>query len=64
MGAAARLLTDGKRNGAGGGLSAQSVRNVHTTIQGALSDAERRGIVVRNVADLADAPQPAAPADP
>ena len=47
----ARLLTDGKRNGEGGGLSAQSVRNVHITIQGALSDAERKGTVVRNVAD-------------
>ena len=52
----ARLLTDGKRNGEGGGLSAQSVRSVHITIQGALSDAERKGTVVRNVADLADAP--------
>ena len=52
----ARLLTEGKRNGEGGGLSAQSVRNVHITIQGALSDAERKGTVVRNVADLADAP--------
>ena len=52
----ARLLTDGKRNGAGGGLSAQTVRNVHVTIQGALSDAERKGTVMRNVADLADAP--------
>ena len=51
----ARLLTDGKRNGAGGGLSAQTVRNVHVTIQGALSDAERKGTVMRNVADLADA---------
>ncbi len=52
----ARLLTEGKRNGSGGGLSAQTVRNVHITIQGALSDAERKGTVVRNVADLADAP--------
>ncbi len=52
----ARLLTEGKRNGTGGGLSAQTVRNVHITIQGALSDAERKGTVVRNVADLADAP--------
>ena len=60
----ARLLTDGKRNGEGGGLSAQSVRNVHITIQGALSDAERKGTVVRNVADLADAPPPAAAAEP
>jgi len=52
----ARLLSEGKRNGSGGGLSAQTVRNVHVTIQGALSDAERKGTVVRNVADLADAP--------
>ena len=52
----ARLLTEGKRNGSGGGLSAQTVRNVHITIQRALSDAERKGTVVRNVADLADAP--------
>ena len=52
----ARLLTEGKCNGEGGGLSPQSVRNVHITIQGALSDAERKGTVVRNVADLADAP--------
>ena len=52
----ARLLTEGKRNGPRGGLSAQTVRNVHITIQGALSDAERKGTVVRNVADLADAP--------
>ena len=52
----ARLLTEGKRNGTGGGLSAQTVRNVHITIQGALSDAERKGTVVRNVGDLADAP--------
>ena len=37
-------------------MSAQSVRNVHITIQGALSDAERKGTVVRNVANLADAP--------
>ena len=38
--------------GPGGGLSAQRVRNVHITIQGALSDAERNGTVVRNVADV------------
>lgn len=31
--------------------SAHTVRNVHITIQGALSDAERKGTVVRNVAD-------------
>ena len=51
-----KLLTEGKRNGAGGGLSAKSVRNVHATIQSALTDAVRKGTVVRNVADLADPP--------
>ena len=52
----AKLLSDGKRNGKDGGLSARSVRAVHTTIQSALSDAVRKGTVVRNVADLADPP--------
>ena len=52
----AKLLLDGKRNGKDGGLSARSVRAVHTTIQSALSDAARKGTVVRNVADLADPP--------
>ena len=51
-----KLLNDGKRNGKAGGLSARSVRAVHTTIQSALSDAVRKGTVVRNVADLADPP--------
>ena len=52
----AKLLRDGKRNGKDGGLSARSVRTVHTTIQSALSDAARKGTVVRNVADLSDPP--------
>ena len=51
-----KLLTEGKRNGKGGGLSPKSVRNVHATIQSALSDAVRKGTVIRNVADLADPP--------
>ena len=51
-----KLLTDGNRNGGGGGLSAKSVRNVHATLQSALSDAARKGTVVRNVADTADPP--------
>ena len=51
-----KLLTEGKRNGAGGGLSAKSVRNIHATLQSALSDAARKGTVVRNVADTADPP--------
>ena len=51
-----KLLTEGKRNGGGGGLSAKSVRNVHATLQSALSDAARKGTVVRNVANTADPP--------
>ncbi len=51
-----KLLTEGKRNGSGGGLSAKSVRNVHATIQSVLSDATRKGTVFRNVADIADPP--------
>ena len=51
-----KLLTEGKHNGGGGGLSAKSVRNVHATLQSALSDAARKGTVVRNVADTADPP--------
>ena len=51
-----QLLTEGKRNGGGGGLSAKSVRNVHATLQSALSDAARKGTVARNVADTADPP--------
>ena len=51
-----KLLTEGKKNGSGGGLSAKSVRNVHATIQSALSDATRKGTVFRNVADIADPP--------
>ncbi len=51
-----KLLTDGKRNGGGGGLSAKSVRSVHATLQSALSDAARKGTVARNVADTADPP--------
>ncbi len=52
----AQPLTEGKRTGEGGSLSAQSVRNVHITIQGTLADAERKGTGVRNVADHADGP--------
>ena len=52
----AKLLSDGKCNAKAGGLSARSVRAVHATIQSALSDAARKGTVVRNVADLADPP--------
>jgi len=49
-----KLLNEGKQSG--GGLSAKSVRNVHATLQSALTDAARKGTVMRNVADLADPP--------
>jgi integrase len=53
----ADLLTNGKRNGNGGGLSPKSVRNIHGIIRKALADAMRKGSVTRNVADLADPPR-------
>ncbi len=51
----ARLLAGGHCY-SGAGLSARSVRYVHTLLRKALSDAERKGFVVRNVADLASPP--------
>lgn len=53
----AGLLADGKLNGKQGGLSVKTVRYIHTIIRKALSDAQRKGSVQRNVADLADAPK-------
>jgi len=53
----AGLLTSGRRNGGGGGLSVKTVRNVHGTLRKALADAHRKGTVNRNVADLADPPK-------
>jgi len=56
----ADLLVDGRRNGAGGGLAPKTVRYIHGMIRKALADACRKGTVVRNVADLAEAPKPSA----
>ena len=56
----AGLLTDGRRNGGGGGLSPRSVRIIHGMLRKALADACRKGSLVRNVADLADPPKPSA----
>ena len=56
----AGLLVDGRRNGAGGGLSPRSVRIIHGMLRKALADACRKGTLVRNVADLADPPKPSA----
>jgi integrase len=51
----ARLLETGRTDGMGG-LSARTVRYIHTIIHRALRDATRWGKTVRNVADLADPP--------
>jgi integrase len=53
----AELLTSGRRNGKGGGLSVKSVRNIHTMLHKALADATRKGTVLRNVAAVADPPR-------
>lgn len=53
----ADLLTDGRRNGRGGGLSPKTVRNIHGMLHKALADACRKGTVPRNVAALADPPR-------
>ena len=57
----ATLLTRGRKKGPGGkgdakGLSPKSVHNIHVMLNKALSDAARKGTVVRNVIALADAP--------
>jgi integrase len=44
------LASDGKANGATGGLSASSVRRVHAVLTRALNDAVERGLLVRNPA--------------
>ena len=53
----ARLLTAGRRDGKEGGLSIKSVRKIHLVLHKALSDALRKGSVVRNVASIADPPK-------
>jgi len=54
----ARLVTSGRtsRDGASSGLSPKTVRNIHLMLNKALADAHRKGTVVRNVAELANAP--------
>ena len=59
------LLRNGNRRGkTTSGLSPASVRYVHRVLRKALADAERKGIVTRNVADLADPPSPSADGEP
>jgi integrase len=55
----ASLLADGHRYG--GGLSAKTVRNVHIALRRCLADAERFGLVQRNVAALVKPPAPQRP---
>ena len=51
-----RLLAHGKRRKPHGGLSYRSVRYVHTVMHKALSDAVKKGTLVRNVAEVASPP--------
>jgi integrase len=60
----ADLLASGRLNGKSKGLSAKSVRYIHTIVRKALADAHRKGTVVRNVADVADPPKPSAGTKP
>jgi integrase len=53
----ASLLANGRLNGAGGGLSPKTVRYIHGILRKALADAQRKGTVARNVAELADPPK-------
>lgn len=57
----ARLLRKGRKNttkkSKQAGLSVKTVRNIHVTVHKALADAQRKGLVFRNVASLADAPK-------
>jgi integrase len=50
------LLSDGRADRAGG-LDPKSVLEVHVIVRKALADATRKGLVVRNVADAAEAPK-------
>ncbi|HYI58506.1 MAG TPA: tyrosine-type recombinase/integrase [Microlunatus sp.] len=52
----AHLLTKGRQDGTGG-LSARTVKYVHTIVGRALKDAARKGLVVRSVARDADPPK-------
>jgi integrase len=51
----ASLLEEGRVDGAGG-LSATSVRRIHSMLRKALNDAVRWGLLTRNVSELADPP--------
>lgn len=52
------LLAQGRRNGAGGGLSAKTVRNIHGALSKVLADAADVGLVSRNIAATSRPPKP------
>jgi hypothetical protein len=53
----ALLLASGRKDYKGGGLSAVSVRYVHTILHRAFKDAVKWGRLVRNPTDAADPPE-------
>jgi integrase len=55
----ATLATEGRQRG-GGGLSLRTVRYVHAILSKALGDAERKGLVARNVTGLSSPPKSSA----
>jgi integrase len=57
----AEKLAGGRRDGRAAGLAPKTVRHLHTILHKALHDAERKGLVLRNVAAAADAPAARAP---
>jgi integrase len=54
----ASLLISGRRQKPYGALSGRTVRYVHVVIHKALSDAVRKGVLFRNVAEVASPPTP------
>jgi integrase len=58
-----RLLRDGRRDG-GGGLSARTVRYLHTILNKAFADAVRAGHILSNPGGAADPPSPRAARSP
>jgi integrase len=53
----AQKLAGERRDGRPAGLSPKTVRHLHTILHKALRDAERKNLVVRNVASAADPPK-------
>lgn len=52
-----QLMMTGRHDGKPGGLSPKTVRYVHSTLHKALKDAERKRLIVRNPAAVADPPK-------